>query len=33
VGKGQLADIEIELGLEGKLDQLVDIFKTIHKGV
>lgn len=33
VGKGQLADVEIQLGLEGKLDQFVDIFKTIHKGV
>ena len=33
VGKGQLADVEIELGLEGKLDQFVDVFKTIHKSV
>lgn len=33
VGKGQLADIEVELGLEGKLDLFVDIFKTIHKSV
>ena len=33
VGKGQLQDVEIELGLEGKLDQFVEVFKTIHKSV
>ena len=33
VGKGQLLDVEIELGLEGKLDSLVESFKCVHKSV
>ena len=31
--QGTAKDIEIELGLEGKLDPFVDVFKTIHKSV
>ncbi len=33
VGKGQLRDVEVELGLEGQLDVFVEVFKTIHKSV
>ena len=33
VGKGQLLDVEVELGLEGKLDNLVETFKCMHKSV
>ena len=33
VGKGQLRDVEIELGLEGRLEKFVEVFKTIHKSV
>lgn len=33
VGKGQLIDVELDLGLEGKLDTLVEAFKCIHKSV
>lgn len=33
VGKGQLVDDEQELGLEGKIPQLVEMFKNIHKSV
>ena len=33
VGKGQLVDDEEELGLTGKIPQLVEMFKSIHKNV
>lgn len=33
VGKGQLLDVEVEFGLEGKLDNLVETFKCMHKSV
>ena len=33
VGKGQLVDYEQELGIEGKIPVLVEMFKTIHKSV
>lgn len=33
VGKGQLVDYEQELGIEGKVPVLVEMFKTIHKSV
>lgn len=33
VGKGQLVDYEQELGIEGKIPILVEMFKTIHKSV
>ena len=33
VGKGQLIDDEAELGIEGKIPKLVEMFKSIHKSV
>ena len=33
VGKGQLIDDEQELGIEGKIPALVEMFKNIHKSV
>ena len=33
VGKGQLMDYEQELGIEGKLPVLVEMFKNVHKSV
>ena len=33
VGKGQLVDDEQELGIEGKIPGLVEMFKNIHKSV
>lgn len=33
VGKGQLTDDEEELGITGKIPQLVEMFKSIHKSV
>jgi len=33
VGKGQLVDDEVELGIEGRIPLLVTMFKNIHKSV
>lgn len=33
VGKGQLQEYEEELQIEGKVDVLVEMFKTMHKSV
>jgi dynein heavy chain, axonemal len=33
VGKGQLIDDEADLGIEGKIPKLVEMFKNIHKSV
>lgn len=33
VGKGSLQDYEEELGLQGQLDIMVEMFKRIHKSV
>lgn len=33
VGKGQLIDYEVELGIEGQVANIVELTKTIHKSV
>ena len=33
VGKGQLADYEQELAIDGKIPLLVEMFKNLHKSV